>query len=141
MKYKIKLICGYDQEQHHEIDAQEAHKAYYLFNNPDKRGTFNNGISIIGKEIKVIQPDYHATMGWNKTYALTDEDLNILKAQGVIEKMKEILGNAKDIARSIDERPELANIRLGDILIERHKEYIVMPEVENLGQQFKISGL
>ena len=98
-KYKIKIVCGYRKEQEFSINANEAHKAYYLFNNPEKRGTFENGLAIKGSDIQRIEPDYNATMGWNHTHQLTSEDWNQLNSEGVSDKIRDILFLAKEVAR------------------------------------------
>lgn len=99
-QYKIKIVCGYRKEQEFTIDANEAHKAYYLFNHPDKRGTFNNGLAIKGSDIQRIEPDYNATMGWNHTHQLTSDDWNELHSTGVLPKMQKIMATAKEIGRN-----------------------------------------
>lgn len=98
-KYKIKLICGFRQDQEYTVDANEAHKAYYLFNNPEFRTTFSDGLAIQGKDIQRIVADYHATMGWNSTHKLDSDDMNELHRIGVVQKLNEIMANAKEIAR------------------------------------------
>jgi len=98
-KFKIKIVSGYRKEQEFTIDANEAHKAYYLFNNPDKRGTFDTGLAIKGSDIQRIEPDYNATMGWNHTHQLTSDDWNELKDNGSVLKLSEIMSSAKEIAR------------------------------------------
>lgn len=98
-KYKIKIVCGFRKEQEFTIDANEAHKAYYLFNHPEKRGTFNNGLALKGSDIQRIEPDYNATMGWNPTHQLTSDDWNELHANGVMQKMNTIMASAKEISR------------------------------------------
>lgn len=98
-KYKVRIICGFRKEQEYTINANEAHKAYYLFNNPDKRGTFDNGLALKGSDISRIVPDYNATMGWNPTHQLTDDDFNELRLNGVMQKLQGILSSAKEIAR------------------------------------------
>ena len=60
MNPKIKLIVGFRRDQEHSIDADEAHKAYYLFLNPEKRGVFKSGLAIVGADIKEIVPDYYS---------------------------------------------------------------------------------
>ena len=99
-KFKIKIVCGFRKEQEFTINANEAHKAYYLFNNPSKRGTFDNGLAIRGSDIQRIEPDYNATMGWNHTHQLTGSDWNEIHSTGVLEKMKMILSVAKEIGRN-----------------------------------------
>lgn len=98
-KYKIKIVCGFRKEQEFTIDANEAHKAYYLFNNPDKRGTFDNGLAIKGSDIQRIEPDFNATMGWNHTNQLSGDDWNELHRIGVVQKLQNIMAGAKEIAR------------------------------------------
>jgi hypothetical protein len=98
-RYKVKIICGFRKEQEYTIDANEAHKAYYLFNNPDKRGTFDNGLAIKGSDINRITPDFNATMGWNHTHILCDDDWVQINAEGVGQKMNMILSTAKEVAR------------------------------------------
>lgn len=97
-KYQVKLICGFRKDQEYTINANEAHKAYYLFNNPTKRGTFDNGLALKGSDIQRIVPDYQATMGWNATHQLTDDDYNELRSAGVLQKFNVILSAAKLIA-------------------------------------------
>jgi hypothetical protein len=101
-KYKIKVVCGFRKEQELTIDANEAHKAYYLFNHPDKRGTFNNGLAIKGSDIQRIEPDYNATMGWNHTHQLTGDDWNEIHRTGVADKFLAILAGAKEIGRTAE---------------------------------------
>lgn len=97
MKYKVKLIVGFRRDQEHSIDATEAHKAYYLFLNPDQRGIFSNGLAIKGSQIDEIVPDYHGTMGWNPSHNLSDDDYNELRKVGVEQKMQFIMAEAKTI--------------------------------------------
>jgi len=99
-KYKIRIICGFRPDQEYSIDANEAHKAYYLFNNPDKRGVFDDGLAIKGSDIQRIVPDYQTTMGWNPTHKLTDEDMNLLYSTGVIQKLREIMSLAKEVSET-----------------------------------------
>lgn len=99
MIFKVKLIVGFRRDQEHWIDANEAHKAYYLFDHPTERGTFANGLAIKGDQIQEIVPDYQGTMGWNSTHVLDSDDLNELRAKGVDAKMQKILSAAKDIAK------------------------------------------
>ena len=98
-KYKVKIVCGFRKEQEYTINANEAHKAYYLFNNPDTRGTFDDGLAIKGSDIQRIVPDYNATMGWNHTHVLSDDDYNELRLNGVMQKLQGILASAKEVAR------------------------------------------
>lgn len=97
-RFKVKVVCGFRKEQEYTINANEAHKAYFLFNHPEKRGTFDNGIAIKGSDIQRIVPDYQATMGWNHTHTLTDDDYNQMHTEGVLQKFEKILKIAKDVA-------------------------------------------
>jgi hypothetical protein len=105
---KIKIITGYRDDQYHTIDAEEAHKAYYLFMNPEERGVFSNGVALIGKSIQAIEPDYHATMGWNKGYKLGADDYAQLRDTGVDRKLRDVLSVAKGLVA----RPDLLSLPL-----------------------------
>src|SRR5215210_8904060 len=99
MQYKIKLITGYRRDQEHSIDANEAHKAYYLFEHPTERGIFSNGLAIIGADIRGIVPDYHGTMGWNPTHPLDGDDWNELHRTGITGTLQRYLEAGRDVAR------------------------------------------
>lgn len=96
---KIKIITGFRKDQSYTIDAEEAHKAYYLFLNPEKRGVFSNGVALIGSDIRGIEPDYNATMGWNQAHTLDADDYTEINSTGVSRKMNEVLAFAKEIAQ------------------------------------------
>ena|SRR3990167_2717225 len=99
MKYKVKIITGFRQEQAHSIDAEEAHKAYYLFLHPTERGVFDNGLALRGSDIQKIEADYQGTMEWNSTHLLDDDDWNEIRAKGVDRKLRELLSNAQTLAK------------------------------------------
>lgn len=105
--YKVKLIVGFRRDQEHSIDANEAHKAYYLFDHASERGTFSNGLAIKGDQIQEIVPDWQGTMGWNASHVLDTDDWNELRSSGVDSKMQKILSAAKDIAK-LGEAKDLA---------------------------------
>lgn len=98
MNYKIKLIVGFRRDQEHTIDADEAHKAYYLFLNPTQRGVFNNGLAIVGSQIQEIVPDYNATMGWNPSHILDADDWKQIRSAQVDSKLRDVLYAAKNLA-------------------------------------------
>jgi hypothetical protein len=131
---KIKVITGFRKEQHYTIDAEEAHKAYYLFLNPDKRGVFKNGVALIGQDIRGIEPDYHATMGWNPTYVLDSDDWNELRDKGVDRALKKVVSAAKDAAQLLP--PEKMNLPLSALLPELTPP--ALPETKKLTDKFKI---
>lgn len=113
---KIKLITGYRADQVHSVDADEAHKAYYLFLNPDARTIFKNGLAIIGSDIHRIEPDYHATMGWNPTHVLDSNDYNQIQGKEIDVKLRDALAQGKDVAYFImrENRKELINLSLSE---------------------------
>jgi len=98
-KFKVKIVCGFRKDQEFSIDANEAHKAYYLFANPEKKMIFANGLALKGSDIQRIEPDYNATMGWNPSHTLTGDDWNVLASGGVNKKFAAILAGAKEVAR------------------------------------------
>lgn len=110
---KIKMIMGFRKEQEYTVDADEAHKAYYLFLNPDKRGVFEDGLAVIGADIRRIEPDYNATMGWVPTHVLVASDWEEIEEFHVARKLKNLLGEAKRIAI---EMPDKINLPLSEIL-------------------------
>ena len=95
---KVKVITGFREEQHYTLDSEEAHKAYYLFLHPEQRAVFANGVALIGKDIRGIEPDYNATMGWHPSHQLEGDDWNKIKARGVDVDLRNLLQVAKDIA-------------------------------------------
>lgn len=110
---KVKIITGFRKNQYYTIDADEAHKAYYLFLNPEQRGIFNNGVAIIGQNIQGIEPDFNATMGWNPSHTLGDDDFNEISSKGIDSELKNILFLAKRVALN---EPESVNLPLSDII-------------------------
>ena len=99
---KIKLVVGFRRDQEYSVDAEEAHKAYYLFLHPDSRGVFNNGLAIKGSSIEEIKPDYNGTMGWNETHVLNDDDMNEIRGKGIDRKLKKLMSAGKEIAGKLE---------------------------------------
>jgi|GEM_PF-1855618 len=117
--YKIILVTGYNDNQRHSISIEEAHKAYYLFLNPTKRGIFSNGLAIVGKDINEIIPDWHGTMGWNRTHKLDTDDWNEITKYGIERKMKNTLTQARNISLQLEKNPELSNKLLSSMIYEK----------------------
>lgn len=115
-KYYIKIITGFREDQQISIPMQEAHKAYYLFMHPDERGIFSNGLALIGKNIQEIKPDWNATMGWNTTHEIDELDFIQIRKEGVENKMRILLEEAKDFAKIALNNPKIINERLQDLL-------------------------
>lgn len=103
----IKIITGFTSEEKFSIPDEEAHKAYYLFLNPEKRGVFSTGLALMGKFIQRIEPDYQGTMGWNPTHELNDDDWNEIHKHKIGRKLKNILAEAKRIALLASQNPLL----------------------------------
>jgi hypothetical protein len=119
MEYKIKITTGFSEDEKFTIEPKEAHKAYYLFNNPTKRGTFSNGVAVTGNQIRSIQPDYHATMGWNPSHKLDDDDWNEIRGKGVDNKLRNILSIARDVAKLAEQDNLLLEKPLNEIKKEK----------------------
>lgn len=138
----IKLITGFRPDQFHSINEEEAHKAYYLFLNPDERGVFDNGVALIGKDIRSIEPDYHGTMGWHPTHILASEDYHEIHQYRVDIKLKEALEKGKEVAEFIfksgkkellNEPLEIAHTKLITLGDGRNSDYGRL-----LAEKFKI---
>lgn len=108
MKYKVKIITGFRRDQEYSISADEAHKAYYLFLNPEQRGIFSGGLALTGSDIKGVVPDYKGTMGWNEAHNLDTDDWNEIKRIGLDVLLPQLLDAAKDIAMKRDPRLTLS---------------------------------
>lgn len=115
MKYYIKLVTGFDDEQKYTIDAEESHKAYYLFRHPEERGVFSNGLALVGRDIRAIQPHYHATMGWNPTHDLDNDDWNEINSKGISEKIKYFMGRGSELSYLAEMQPEILGKRISEI--------------------------
>jgi hypothetical protein len=111
---KVKIITGFRKDQEFSIDASEAHKAYYLFLNPDARTVFSSGLALRGSQIQRIEPDYQGTMGWNEAHALDAEDWNEIHRLGVDQKLKTILTIAQEVGRIA--QPHDLNIPLSEAM-------------------------
>jgi hypothetical protein len=114
----IKIISGFRDSQYYIIEDDEAHKAYYLFNNPEARTTFSNGVALIGKNIQGIEPAYNETMGWNPTHKLDDEDWSELRIKGVDVRLRNVLAEAKKIAYQAEKNPRMLNEPLSEFLLK-----------------------
>lgn len=112
MKYYIKIITGFREDQFVSIPMQEAQKAYYLFNHPDERGVFDCGVAIIGRNIQEIKPDFNATMGWKPNHELDQDDWAEIIGSGVKDKMNILIEKAKDVAKLSESKIDLIKIPL-----------------------------
>lgn len=113
---KLLLVTGFNDEQKYSIDIEEAHKAYYLFSNPHKRGIFKNGLALEGKQINQIIPDWHGIMGWNRTHKLDTDDHEEIRSKGIGAEIKSLMGKAKDVAIAIDGNPAIAEKTLTECI-------------------------
>ncbi len=139
MKYKIKIITGFRRDQEYSIDANEAHKAYYLFDHSDERGTFDNGIAIKGDQIQEIVPDYIGTMGWNPSYTLMSDDWEELNRNGVTKKLQQIMNAARQIAK-LGEPADL-NTPLSELMKNKYPKLSGNDEEERSGGMKRIGSL
>ena len=100
----LKIVTGYRPDQCYSINAEEAHKAYYLFLHPEERGVFKNGVALIGKNIQTIIPDHNRTMGWNPDYIAENSETAALDSADIVSKgidreLRDVMQNAKTIAQ------------------------------------------
>lgn len=119
--YNIKLEIQYrdfDDMQYISVPAQEAHKAYYIFANPEARAIFSNGHALIGKHIKSIVPDYHAALGYNQGYKLTPEDHAIIAKSPDVAKLKRVMVIGKKAAQ-LPNAKQLLALPLSDVAKEQ----------------------
>jgi hypothetical protein len=141
MKYYIKVITGFREDQQHTIPMQEAHKAYYLFKNPEARGVFNNGVALIGKNIQEIIPDWNTTMGWYGTHKVDANDWEQLKNEGVEEKMKLLIQKAKECGDLLLEQPRLIEEKMENViklLPDNQTTQLISGATKMLAQKYKI---
>ena len=103
----IKITTGFRAEQFYIIEDDEAHKAYYLFNNPEARTIFSNGVALIGKNIQGIEPAYNETMGWLPTHKLDGDDWNEIRKKGIDSKLRDVLYEGKQIAQLAEKNPQV----------------------------------
>lgn len=113
----IKIITGFREGQHCIIEDWEAHKAYYLFNNPEARTTFENGVALIGKNIQGIEPAYSETMGWYPTHRITGDDWHEIRKLGVDDRLRDTLRQAREAARMAEKDISLLSKPLTEIKI------------------------
>lgn len=139
MNYKIKLVVGFRRDQEHSVDANEAHKAYYLFLNPESRGVFSNGLAIKGDQIQEIIPDYVATMKWNPTHIMDSDDWNEIRKKGIDVKIRTLLSAAKSIAHLKIEKD--LNIPLSELIKDKYPKLIGEMDDRREGEMKSIKNL
>lgn len=111
----IKIITGFRDDQYFIIEDEEAHKAYFLFSNPEARTIFNNGVALIGKSIQGIEPAYNETMGWNPTHKLDHEDWNELRAKRVTDRFRDVLSLGKQISLLAESNTDLLKLPMSEV--------------------------
>lgn len=132
MKLKVKIITGFRDDQYYIIPSEEAHKAYFLFNNPEARTVFSNGVALIGKNIQGIEPAWNETMGWNPTHRLDGDDWNEIRLQGVEKELRYELEDAKKAALMAVNNTKILAMKLSEtknLLLEGKYENNVQPQV------------
>ena len=133
----IKVITGFRENQYYVIENHEAHKAYFLFNNPEARTIFENGTALIGKNIQGIEPAWNESMGWNPTHELDDDDWNDIRKHGVDTKLQNLLSEARKVAIMAEENPQLLKMSLYEIEMPKENKQI-SEEVKKLANKFKV---
>lgn len=122
---KIKIITGFRKDQAYSIPMEEAHKAYYLFFNPDARTVFADGLALKGSDIDRIEPDYQGSMDWNPNHILDQDDLNEIHKLGIDSKLRLVMNRASSVAKIASE--EMLNLPLSSVL-EMHPELATSSE-------------
>lgn len=115
---QIKITTGYREDQFVYIPLEEAHKAYWLFLNPEQRGVFSNMATLVGRDIHNIEFDYHTLMGWNPTHKLDNHDYNELRDKGYLEKGKKFMEQVKQVSVLANEQPHLLDKKISDVFAE-----------------------
>lgn len=138
MEYKVKIVTRYRgaNEVSYTIPAEEAHKAYYLFLHPEQRGIFQNGLALKGEDVERIVPDYNATMGWNPTHILDDDDFNELRSKALDKKINRILIKAKKVAQL--ESPKI-NIPLSLAVKDLPPETLIDKQVKMIADKMSLN--
>lgn len=103
MDLKYKVVFGYETERHISISADELKKAYGVFLGGG-RAVFKEG-AVDGKYIQAIMPDYHATMGWNTGYKLSQYDYEELRESGIDRKLRDFQNTTKDEVQALLSAP------------------------------------
>lgn len=132
MKKLIKIITGFRDDQFMIIDAEEAHKAYYLFLHPEERAIFGNGVALIGKNIQEIVPAWNETMGWNPSHKLEGDDWNEIREKGIDKKLNGVLQLAKEVSYLMENDRTLGNKRLSDIPKKPGAEMLELVEMTKM---------
>lgn len=138
---KVKISTN-DFSEKYTIDSEESHKAYYLFNHPEKRGVFSNGVAISGTDLRGIKPDFNAIMGWNPSHILNDDDYNELKRKGKYNEAYLILQKATLVARLAEENPTLLQLPLSEavqLLPMNESQNALSESVKKLEDHFNIN--
>lgn len=112
----IKIITGYRDNQYYIIENEEAHKAYFLFSNPEARTVFSNGVALIGKNIQGIEPAWNESMGWNPNHTIGGDDWNDIRKRGMERTLKDVLTEAKQVAFLAEKNPELLDKKLSEAI-------------------------
>jgi hypothetical protein len=110
----IKIKTGYREDEYYVIKNSEAHKAYYLFEHPEARTVFSNGVALRGEDIRGIEPAWNEMMGWNPTHKLDNDDWNEINKSGIKEKINEVIDEAQKIAKLAEKNMELLNLKLSE---------------------------
>ena len=120
-KLYVKAICGFREDQEYSIPIDEAHKLYKLFIDGDGVALFESGLALRANDIRRIVPDFHKTMGWNKTHKLDEYDMAEIEQNKLEERINKAMKFALQTAKKSIENPELLKIKLQEIKAEEQK--------------------
>lgn len=133
MKKHFKIIRGYGAEDYISIREDELEKAFYAF--LAKKDAVYSGGAVRGSEIIAIQPDFHATMGWNRGYKLGADDYAELRERGVESSHAKLLAHTKEKVQYLIETSQV------DLIGKNADVNLPPPKEERIGGMKSIGDI
>ena len=108
----FKALTGFGEEREVFFDETDLEKVQYAFLR-EKRLLLSNGQAIDGKYIQQIMPDWVRSMGWNTAHTLDADDMNEIKASGIMSQAYQLLESSKERVHFLLEANREAEIGKG----------------------------